>query len=143
VTISTTGMHVGLFVSLGISVVLLVGAIVLAHKHKTNAHIATIAAFLVAFLTTLGFAERLGMRYDLESVSMTIHLSIAITATLGALAPIATGLLHWRGNKVSRGTHKKIALTWFGVVVLALGTGVWMLSAGSVKPEFRDVAEAK
>lgn len=140
---TTAALHTGLYASLAVTVVVLAGAIFLAHKRKTNAHIAGIGLFLVSFVITLYFAETLGRRYDFEAWSYRTHMVFAITGALGAVAPLLSGFLHWRDpKKVSRGLHKKISLTWFAVIVGALATGGWMLSAGSVKPEHRDAAAA-
>jgi hypothetical protein len=133
---ATAQIQTGLFVSLGVTVLLLAVALVFAFKHKPRAHIGCICGFLACFLVTLYFAETLGQRYDLSQPSKWIHLSLAIWTTLFTLAPITTGLQHWRGKwKVQ--THKRLAWVWGACLLAALGTGIWMLSAGAVKAEFR------
>ena len=133
-------LQIGLFVSLGITVVILVTAMWLDHKHKTKPHIAMICVFLPCFLVTVGFADALGLRYDFPTAPLAIHLTLAITASLGTLAPLITGSLHWRGGekRVRRVTHRNIALGWFGLVVLALLTGGYMLTTGTLKPDPED-----
>ncbi len=134
---TTADLLTGLYGSLAVTVVCLATAILLAHKHKTNAHIAGIGGFLVAFLITIYFAETVGARCDFEVWPKRIHMVFAFTSSFGTVVPLITGFLHWRGNKVKRETHKTISLVWFALVVLALGTGAWMLSASTLKPEFQ------
>lgn len=124
--------QLGLFVSLGVTVVVLFGAMFLGHKKKTNAHIAGIGLFLVVFLITVFFAEMTGRHYTFSDPSFTIHLTLAVLTSLGTVAPLYTGYSHWKG-KATLSTHKRVAAVWLLGVVAALGTGGWMLSAGTLK----------
>ena len=92
--------------------------------------------FLITFVITVGFAEALGRRYDFSDphISYPIHLTLAILATGLTLVPMGTGIQHWRG-KCERKTHKVVAAVWFAFVVLALVTGVWMLTQHEPLPE--------
>jgi len=124
--------QLGLFVSLGITVAVLFAAMYLGHKQKTHAHMAGIGGFLVAFLVTVFFAEMLGRHYDFTDPSFTIHLSLAVLTSLGTVAPLYTGFTHWKGKSTLR-NHRLVVAVWLVGVVSALGTGGWMLSAGTLK----------
>jgi ABC-type iron transport system FetAB permease component len=130
---TVTQLQTGLFTSLGATVLVLAIAVILAHKHKVNAHIAMICVFLVVFVTTVFFAEALGRHYDFNHISKPIHLSLAIFTTIFVLAPLTSGFLHWRNERVSRKAHQRIAWVWATFVVLSLVTGAWMLSNGTLK----------
>jgi hypothetical protein len=94
-----------------------------------------ICVFLVVFVITVGFAEALGRRYTFNHISYPIHLSLAIFSTLFVLAPLTSGFLHWRDQRVSREAHKRIAWVWIVFVVLSLLTGAWMLSNGTLRDQ--------
>lgn len=117
----------GLFVSLGITVVVLAISMWLAHTHRVKPHVATVGLFVVCLLVTLFFAETLGRRFEFGSPAKPIHLTLAVITTVSLLGPIATGWLHWYG-KVSRAAHVRIVWAFLGLVVLTLGTGLWMFS---------------
>jgi len=136
--VTTDQLLIGFFVSLTLVVVFLVGAIVLAKLHKVKGHLAGIGAMLVALVATLVFAETLGRRYTFDPLSYRVHMPIAFLAAGALFAPLITGYRHWKG-KGSLGAHKKAFGVWFTLVVLALGTGGWMLSAATRKA---DAAEA-
>lgn len=131
---TTDQLLIGFFVSLTLVVVFLVGAIVLAKLHKVKGHLAGIGAMLVALVATLVFAETLGRRYTFDSLSYRVHMPIAFLAAGTLLAPLITGYRHWKG-KGSLGAHKKAFGVWFTLVVLALGTGGWMLSSATRKTD--------
>jgi hypothetical protein len=115
------------FVALGATVVVLAAALVLAHRHQARGHIGAVVGFLALLLVTLVFAEMLGRRFDFEPTPQRIHLTLAFLTAGVALLPLATGIAHWRG-RLSRDTHKRIAMVFLGLVVAAVGTGFWMLS---------------
>lgn len=126
-------LETGLFVSLGVTVVVLLGAIWLAHKHRPKAHIGGVIAFLVSFLVTLYFAENVGRLYDFHGhASYYIHLTIAIFTAVTVVVPLATGYRHWKGSG-TRELHKQVVWAWGVCVGLSLVTGVWMLSNGTPK----------
>ena len=127
-------LQLGFFASLGTSVALLVAVFVTAKLHKVKAHIACVAVMVVALLVTLGFAETLGQRYVFDSLSYWVHLPLAVTATGTLLAPLITGFRHWRGQGSVK-AHKIAVGVWVTLVLLALGTGIWMLSAATPKEE--------
>jgi hypothetical protein len=130
---SHQALFTGFFVALGVTVVFLGLALWLAHVHRPRGHIAAIAAFLLAFLCTLGFAESLGDGYTFDPLSYWVHIPIAAVTTLFAVAPLATGWSHWTG-KGSLERHRTLARVFLLLVVLALGTGVWMLAAATRRP---------
>jgi hypothetical protein len=131
--VTTTGLTIGMFSSLGAVVVFLVLAIWRAKKHDVKGHLIWIGTMLVALLVTVVFAEFLGHRYTFSSLSMKVHLPIAILTTLTVLAPLITGYRHWKGN-ASLGGHKKAVGVWLVLVAMALVTGLWMLSTGEERP---------
>lgn len=124
---SAADLTVGLFVSLGITVAVLAVSLWLAHTHRVKAHVGTVGAFVACLLVTLYFAESLGARFEFTSPSKPIHLTLAVVTTVALVAPIATGWLHWYG-KVGRSVHVRIVWVFLGLVVLTLGTGLWMFS---------------
>jgi hypothetical protein len=128
--VSLEQLHVGFFTALGMSVVLLVATFVTAKLHKVKAHIATVGVLLVALVTTIYFAGAMGPHYVFEPTSRGIHLPLAFLATAALIAPLATGFLHWRG-RVGVKAHKIAVGVWGVALVLALGTGGWMLSAAT------------
>lgn len=139
---TTSQLQVGLGASLTVTVVLIGIALLLAHQHRAKAHIAFIGLFLVSFLVTLGFAETLGRRYDFDHISYPIHMTIAIFTAGFTLAPLISGARHYKG-KAERKTHMSIARVWGVSLVLALITGGWMISNGTLKsvaPGGSDVA---
>ncbi|MGE0706762.1 MAG: hypothetical protein AB7N76_06115 [Planctomycetota bacterium] len=127
---STDALLAAFFTSLGAVVVCLGVAIALAKKHRVNGHIGAIGAMLVAVVAALVFAELLGQRYTFEPLSMRVHLPIAVLATLTVLAPLITGFRYWK-QKGAFESHKKAVGVWLTLIVLAIGTGVWMLSTGT------------
>jgi len=131
---STSALQVGLFASLGATVVVLAIAMWLAKQHRIKAHIGGVVGFLVLFGVTLVFAETLGRRYDFAEPAYTIHLTLAFTATALAVVTVGTGIYHYRRMaKESLRAHKvSIGLFLVGIVA-ALGTGVWMLAEGTLK----------
>lgn len=123
-------LFTGFFVSLGLTVLALGVALWLAHVHNARGHIAGIAAFLVCFLATLFFAESLGRSYTFDPLSYWIHLPLAVTTTLFSVAPLYTGFRHWQGRG-DLGRHRNLARVFLALVVLSLGTGVWMLASAT------------
>jgi hypothetical protein len=139
---TTEQLQTGLGASLTATVVIIGIALVLAHQHRAKAHIAFIGLFLLAFLVTLYFAETLGRRYTFDHISYPIHMSIAIFTAGFTLAPLITGTLHYKG-KAERKTHMWVSRAWGVCLVLALVTGGWMISNGTLKaatPSGADVA---
>jgi len=126
---------IGFYGFLSVTVVTLLVAIGLAHKHRARAHIVAVGVFLVLLVTSLGFAEVLGRRYEFDHISYTIHLPLALFTSAFMLVPLITGIQHWRG-KVTRKAHKVLAWVWVGFVVASLVTGKWMLDNGTLKPEY-------
>ncbi len=120
-------LEVGLYVSMSVTVVTLVGAIGLAIAHRPQAHIAGIATFLVSFLITLYFAETFGRHYTFDSTAQTIHFVFAFSSTPGTVVPLVTGYRHWKGVGTLK-VHRMVARIWFTAVLASLGTGVWMLT---------------
>jgi hypothetical protein len=133
-------LQVGLGTSLAVTVLLLVVAVWFAHKHQVKQHIIFIAIFLVAFVVTVAFAEGLGRQYVFHHISYPIHLSIAIFTTFFTLVPLLSGFFHLKG-KTQRVTHVRIAGAWAVCIVLALVTGFWMVSEGTLKSEARGAGE--
>lgn len=118
---------------LALTVVALVVALVLAHQHRPRGHIAGIVAFVAALLPTLVAAELIGARFDFAPEARRIHLALAWATAAFLLAPMASGVQHWRG-RVSRGAHKRISQVFLVLVALTVGTGVWMLSTRIERP---------
>ena len=123
---TTEQLFVGFVSALGVSVAVLVAAMVCAHKKMVRAHVGLVGGFLVTFLVTLGFAEVLGRRYTFAEPIYTIHMGLAIFTTLALGVPLVTGVRHWYG-KGGRGVHTRSVGVWLVCLVLALVTGVWML----------------
>jgi hypothetical protein len=114
--------------SLGVTVVILVTAIVLARQHKVRAHIGAVAGFVVSLLVTLAFAEWLGQRFDFESTPRAIHLTFAFSTSAALVAPLVTGFRRWRGTG-SLEVHRRCVMVFVALVACAVGTGVWMFSS--------------
>lgn len=129
------------FGALGVTVVALVVALVLAHKHDARGHIKAVVGFLVALLVTLVFAETLGRRYDFAETPKKIHLALAFTTAGFLLVPLVTGIQHWRG-RMSRQAHSRVAMAFLALTVSSLVTGVWMLSTGTPKVQPARLAPA-
>lgn len=126
----------GFFTALGVTVVALGVALWLAHVHKPRGHIAAIVGFLLAFLATVGFAELLGRHYDFATIPYWVHMPLAFATTGFSLVPIWSGWQHWTGSKHhTRERHQLLARVFLAGVVLALGTGVWMLATGTRKDQ--------
>ncbi|MBL4844006.1 MAG: hypothetical protein JKY65_00650 [Planctomycetes bacterium] len=123
-------IQIGFFAALTTSVALLVGAAVTAKLHKVKAHMTVVAVMVVALLVTIYFAESMGPHYVFEPFSRQVHLPLAFLATGSLAAPLITGFLHWRG-RASVKTHKLAVGGWVVTVLLALGTGIWMLAAAT------------
>ena len=123
-------LFIGFFVSLGVTVAFLGVALWLAHVHRPRGHIAAIGGFLTAFLATLYFAETLGRSYTFDPLSYWVHLPLAVATTLFAVAPLWSGFQHWQG-KGSLERHRTLARVFLVLVVLSLGTGVWMLASAT------------
>ena len=132
-------LHLAFSVSLGLSVALLVAAFVTAKLHKVQAHIGVVVALVVALVTTIYFAESMGPHYVFDATSRGIHLPLAFLATGTLIGPLATGFLHWRG-RVGVKAHKIAVGIWGVLLLLALGTGGWMLSAAT---PVKDLEQAK
>jgi hypothetical protein len=130
---SAADLILGLFVSLGITVAVLGVSLWLAHTHRVKAHVATVGAFVVCLLVTLYFAESLGGEFEFTAPAKPIHLTLAGITTVFLLAPIATGWLHWYG-KVGRSVHVRLVWAFLALVVLTLGTGLWMFSTRTPRP---------
>lgn len=122
------------FGALGVTVVALVVALVLAHKHDARGHIKAVVAFLLALLVTLYFAESLGRRYDFADTPKKIHLTLAFTTAGFLLVPLVTGFQHWRG-RMSRQVHSRVAMAFLVLTVSSVATGVWMLTTRTPKPQ--------
>jgi hypothetical protein len=120
----------GLFGSLGATVVALGAALLFAHKHDVKKHIIGVCVFVALLLVTIVFAELVGKRYTFASTPKTIHLALAFSATVALLAPLFTGVQHWRGQ-LSRGAHVVAARVFLVLTVAAIGTGLWMLSTAT------------
>lgn len=129
---STEALLIGFFAALGATVLALGVALWLAHVHRPRGHIAAIAAFLLAFVATIGFAELLGQRYEFAPLPYRVHMPIAFATTLFSLAPLWSGWMHWQGKR-TRERHQLLARVFLVGVVLSLGTGVWMLATGTRK----------
>ena len=123
-------LFVGFFVALGVTVVFLGLALWLAHTHRPRGHIASICGFLAAFLTPVAAAEMLGRHYQFDALSYWVHIPLAVATSLFAAVPIWSGWSHWQG-KGSVVRHRNLARAFLLMVVLSLGTGVWMLAAGT------------
>jgi len=130
VKMSHETLLIGFFVALGVTVVFLGLALWLAHTHRPRGHIGAICGFLVAFLATVAGAEMLGRHYQFQALSYWIHIPLAVATSLFAVVPIYTGWRHWQG-KGSLDTHRNLARVFLLMVVLSLGTGLWMLAAGT------------
>ena len=120
-------IQLGFFLMLGLSVGLLGGAVVTAKLHKVQAHMAVVAAMVLALLATIYFVESMGPHYVFEPFSRQVHLPLAFLATGALSAPLITGFLHWRGRAGVK-AHKIAVGAWVLTVLLALGTGIWMLA---------------
>ncbi len=115
------------FSALAVTVVALVAALVLAHKHDARGHIKAVVGFLIALLVTLYFAESVGMRYEFAETPKKIHLALAFATAGFLLVPLVTGFQHWRG-RMSRQLHSRLAMAFLALTASALATGVWMLT---------------
>jgi hypothetical protein len=133
-------LELGLYISMSITVVVLLGALGLAVTHRPRAHIAGIATFLVSFLITLYFAETYGRHYTFDSTAQTIHFVFAFSSTPGTVVPLVTGYRHWTGSGTLK-VHRLVARIWFAAVLASLGTGVWMLTT-RVPASLEAIAEA-
>jgi len=133
--VTSSAAHLGFLVTLGLSVVLLVAALVTAKLHKVKAHIGVVAAMVVALLATIYFAEAVGRHYYIDANMQRIHLPLAFLAAGTLLAPLTTGFLHWRG-RVGVKAHKISVGIWGVLLLLALGTGALMLMASKPHESF-------
>src|SRR5687768_8542415 len=122
-----TALFASFYASLGATVVALGAALLLAHKHRAEAHIAAVAVFAVLLLVTLVFAEMLGARYDFDATASRVHLPLAFTTAGFLLVPVSTGIMHYKG-KMSRSIHVWTARVFLVLVVATVGTGWWMLT---------------
>lgn len=128
------------FAALAVTVVLLVVALVLAHRHDARGHIKAVVGFVALLLVTLYFAEQLGRRFTFAETPKRVHLGLAFTTAGFLLVPLITGVQHWRG-RMRRETHSRLALVFLLLTLSSVVTGVWMLStrtplapAGSTAP---------
>lgn len=72
----------------------------------------------------------LGRHYQFDALSYWVHIPLAVATSLFAAVPIWSGWSHWQG-KGSVVRHRNLARAFLLMVVLSLGTGVWMLAAGT------------
>lgn len=131
---SDTALFGSFYGGLGVTVLALGVALVLAHKHDARGHIKAVVAFLAALLVTLYFAEQLGRRYEFASTPKTIHLTLALTTSAFLPVPLVTGVQHWRG-KLSRQVHSRLAMVFLALTASSMVTGIWMISTRTPKPE--------
>ncbi len=122
------------YAGLGVTVLTLVVALVLAHRHDARGHVKAVVAFLVALLVTLYFAESVGRRYDFADTPKKIHLTLAFTTAGFLVVPLVTGIQHWRG-RMSRQLHSRLAMVFLVLTVSSVATGVWMLSTRTPKAQ--------
>jgi len=123
--------QMGLFVSLAVTVVVLLAAMYWGHKKQLKAHLAGVGVFLVVFLVTVFFAEMLGRHYSFTQPSFGVHLTVAILTSLGTVAPLLTGHQHWKGKATLR-AHRLVVSVWLVGIIAAVGTGMWMLTSGQL-----------
>jgi hypothetical protein len=124
---------------LGATLVTLAAAMLLGHKHKVNAHIGAVVAFVLLLVVTLYFAVELGTRFDFEETPQKIHRTLAYLATVGLLAPLGTGVQHWRG-RATRDTHKKAVTAFLVIAVATIATGMWMFNGRTPKATLEPTA---
>lgn len=139
---TTAQLQIGFFSSLVVSVLLLGGVLLTAKLHRVKAHITTVCVMVVTLVITIVCAELLGQRYTYEDLSYWIHLPLAISATLTLAAPLLTGFRHWKGPSAQTlKAHKVSVGVWVSLVLLALGTGIWMFVGATPKAAPADATE--
>lgn len=131
---------VGLFVgSYALAGVALAFALVLGRRGRVTGHVRAVVAFVVAFLVTLGFAEAVGARFELDARLKMIHLPLAISGAAALFGPLVTGY-RFRAGSGTRGVHRGAVALFLVLFVAATVTGLAMLSsarpraAGPVAP---------
>lgn len=120
------------YAALAVTVLTLAAALVLAHRHHVRGHIGAVVAFVLSLLVTLLFAEALGQRFDFAETPRNIHLALAVATAGFLLAPLVTGVQHWRG-RMTRRMHSRLAVAFLALTVSSVATGVWMLSTRTPK----------
>jgi hypothetical protein len=104
-------------------------------RARRRAHLASVAATVLALATTIVFAERMGAHYDLGQAGRItpVHLALAKLTTLAYLAPLATGLLTLR-DPAWRRRHRLCAFAVVALTVATAVTGTWMILAAERLP---------
>jgi hypothetical protein len=124
--------EIGFASALGVTVVLLVFVAWTGHRAKRRAHLVLVAAAVVALVTSIVFAKRLGAVYDLTSAGWItpFHLGLAKVTTACYLLPVVTGVATLR-NARARPWHARTAWLVLALTVFTTVTGAWMLLAST------------
>ena len=123
----------GFYAALTATLVALGVGLYKAHKHDAKGHIIAIVVFVLLLLVTLVFAETIGMRFAFPEQSRNVHLPLAFITSGFLLAPLISGVLHYKG-RVSRDAHVWMARVFLVLAVATIGTGFWMISGRTPKP---------
>jgi uncharacterized membrane protein len=113
-----------------LTVGLLAAVVVTGLKGRVKPHIVLVVATLASLVITIYFAERLGELYDLAGAGRIteVHLLLAKIATLGFLAPAASGLMTLKQRR-HKPLHFRLAMLSLALTVAAAVTGAWMVLA--------------
>ncbi len=117
-----------------LTVVSLLVALVTGFRRLRRAHLWVGPGTIVLLVITVLLTEQLASRYDFPAAVKETHLLWAKAGGLLALPVVLTGLWLWRSER-ARLLHRIVVLVWLVVVLIATGTGIWMFSQGTLRPQ--------
>jgi len=120
-------LFLGIF--LAITVVLIAIDLWTGFRGNRRLHVPFALATVVSFLCAVYFAETVGGYWRFDPTYLWIHLVFAWAGTLLAVLTVLTGVLHLK-NRMGRLWHKRMALLFVVLVLLATGTAFLMFQHG-------------
>lgn len=94
-----------------------------------RAHFASLAVVVPAFGFTLFVAESVGRAYRFAERAFAVHMVFAWLATGLLLAALGSGFVRL-ARPTQRRLHRWCVGAFLAALLLAVGTGLWMMSTG-------------
>lgn len=117
-----------------LTVTSLVAALVTGLRRWRRLHLWFGPLTIVLLAITVVLTEQLAACYDFPADVKDTHLPWAKAGGLLALPVVLSGLWLWRSER-ARWPHRIAVLVWLVVVLVAVGTGIWMFAHGTLRPQ--------
>lgn len=122
----------GFAIALALTVLLLVGTLVTGFRGQRRAHVPFAILTILALLAAIWFAETIGRYWVFPATALRIHLSFAWAGTILILPVLVSGVLALRRPGPAR-WHRRLVFAFLGIVLCAIGTGIWIFATGTPK----------